>query len=681
MWESEQGHPNYHQYECVIPLIEGCTVKRCLPNISLDGGHHCTTSSSCPDGQICSLSELKCIQCDETQDYARGACHQIKTSGAGGTPAFAANESGCAGDHCKHVCAYDTMCVRILDQNMGMDEIDVTATHNQLPGLLNLMDTDLREVLMRPSTCGGEDAGSVTGGMRCAADIHRTVTSKQRTPDVIRDRRLNVVEMAIQNWEDWVSFDEEELKTRAVMDEGNGWGVYIGYDVPNTVLEVTSGTEISLGSGADGFGLTSWHWGKKGVVQCDVKYSQNEPLHQIWGNINPDLSLTRSTLLTRACIRWEGLSDEQKWCAEWGTTSDFGSTLPFGVTCTLNGPQVSNIVPTGEQRLLIENNLHSAFETGLLSTSELLRASFHDASTYNNDELEVRGGPQVCMRFEHVHGNSANRGLAFFIDHLPEGSGCDFRKNGNCPFSVADLLQYAGGVAVEHAGGPTFSSDLKWGRTDAPYIFCLGELQLNMPDAKGGHHEGAMHVGSSDIQGRLEIVLNSTTAYFEEQLGLSKEEWVAFLGGGHSIGGVKGLITARNTRFNFDSTVETFDNLYFQRLSLAKDSNWMSLCPQMKSMGDSHFWEPGEEWEQNGDHWQVLIDTDVSTTVNESSMEIVRLYAEDEELFFNAFVSAFQKVSELGYGDENLHDLPDERETLEPLASSTRFVIPMKEYS
>mmetsp|Transcript_9179 Transcript_9179/g.8783 ORF Transcript_9179/g.8783 Transcript_9179/m.8783 type:complete len:154 (-) Transcript_9179:385-846(-) len=60
MWESEQGHPNYHQYECVIPLIEGCTVKRCLPNISLDGGHHCTTSSSCPDGQICSLSELKC---------------------------------------------------------------------------------------------------------------------------------------------------------------------------------------------------------------------------------------------------------------------------------------------------------------------------------------------------------------------------------------------------------------------------------------------------------------------------------------------------------------------------------------------------------------------------------------------------------------------------------------------
>ena len=107
----------------------------------------------------------------------------------------------------------------------------------------------------------------------------------------------------------------------------------------------------------------------------------------------------------------------------------------------------------------------------------------------------------------------------------------------------------------------------------------------------------------------------------------------------------------------------------------------MSLCPQMKSMGDSHFWEPGEEWEQNGDHWQVLIDTDVSTTVNESSMEIVRLYAEDEELFFNAFVSAFQKVSELGYGDENLHDLPDERETLEPLASSTRFVIPMKEYS
>jgi hypothetical protein len=42
-----------------------------------------------------------------------------------------------------------------------------------------------------------------------------------------------------------------------------------------------------------------------------------------------------------------------------------------------------------------------------------------------------------------------------------------------------------------------------------------------MPDVRGGHEEGALKVGSSDIQGRLEIVYNYTATYFEHQLGLS----------------------------------------------------------------------------------------------------------------------------------------------------------------
>ena len=223
------------------------------------------------------------------------------------------------------------------------------------------------------------------------------------------------------------------------------------------------------------------------------------------------------------------------------------------------------------------------------------------------------------------------------------------------PFSVADILQYAGAVAVEYAEGPSISSDLKWGRVDAGYMFCLGELQLHMPDANGGHEEGAFHVGSSNIEKRLEIVFDSTKNYFENQLGLSTQEWVAFLGGGHSIGGVRGLITARNTRFQFDSTVDKFDNLYFKRLTMAKDSNLLSLCPQMQKLGHAHFWEPGEGWNDYNDHWQVLIDTDVSTTTNLETMRIVRQYAQDENAYFDAFVKAYHKVSALGY--ENLKKL------------------------
>lgn len=119
------------------------------------------------------------------------------------------------------------------------------------------------------------------------------------------------------------------------------------------------------------------------------------------------------------------------------------------------------------------------------------------------------------------------------------------------------------------------------------------------------------------------------------------------------------MIQAKNTIFNFDNTVNKFDNLYFQRLSMAKDSNLMSLCPQMKAMGHSHFWEPGSEWKTHSDHWQVLIDTDISTTIHEATMDIVREYASEQGRFFSQFTNAFIKVSELGYEDDNLHHVSE----------------------
>jgi len=66
-------------------------------------------------------------------------------------------------------------------------------------------------------------------------------------------------------------------------------------------------------------------------------------------------------------------------------------------------------------------------------------------------------------------------------------------------------------------------------------------------------------------------------------------------------------------------------------------------------MGHSHFWEPGEEWEVHNDHWQILIDTDVSLAVQETAMVIVHEFSEDQMSFFDSFIVAFHKVDELGY--------------------------------
>ena len=130
------------------------------------------------------------------------------------------------------------------------------------------------------------------------------------------------------------------------------------------------------------------------------------------------------------------------------------------------------------------------------------------------------------------------------------------------------------------------SHEISWGRVDAPRMFCTGELQKQIRfDSNGGHKEGTMKYGSSPIKSRLDTVYNSTKAYFEQQLGLSNKEWVAFLSGGHSLGGVKGLISARNTRFNFDKTPNIFDMLYLDRIDKASKTNLLSLCPQMKRPG------------------------------------------------------------------------------------------------
>ena len=156
---------------------------------------------------------------------------------------------------------------------------------------------------------------------------------------------------------------------------------------------------------------------------------------------------------------------------------------------------------------------------------------------------------------------------------------------------MADAIQFAGAVSIEAANGPSFSHKIPWGRVDAPRMFCTGELQKQMPDSNGGHKEGTMKYGSSPIKSRLDTVYNSTKAYFEQQLGLSNKEWVASLSGGHSLGGVKGLISARNTRFNFDKTPNIFDMLYLDRIDKASKTNRLSLCPKMKRPGSSHFFE------------------------------------------------------------------------------------------
>lgn len=701
-WESDGTYTNYASYTCVSPSeahnMTGCNAKRCVPD--LVSAYACTGDTDCFDGQVChyygnvngGVENGLCVSCGTTESEARyfamGACHQVATFNT--FAPYEEGESGCAGDHCHHVCAYDTQCVRITSDTT---QLDITATHNQLPGMLNLTNTD-HDKLERPSSCTVSDAGSASSGMRCASDIHRAVTSRERTPNAIRNRTMDVVELRVQHSDvhNFLTFHPDDVANRALqIDEQWSKGYAIGYEVLDEVKNPQGG---NVGTGVfahcpwgrennpedPNYGNCKIWWENQGLVQCEVKYAVDAPLHMTVDGAPPidamDASKPRSTLLTRACLRrssvngehtWEESTfvDEGKTCGEWGTTSGLRTVdwnyFPFSAQCSLSGPNVVGVVPTEAQRESIHTGLLSAFNSGILPIHDVIRVSFHDAAAYTPNENALLGGAKGCMRFEHIHGAAPNIGLAFVMEnHFWNAVGCmpgvGEGQNGPGCWSMADILQYAGMVAVEAAQGPSFSDQMLWGRLDAPRIFCTGELQTSMPDVDGGHNEGSIIHGSSNVAERLQTTYDKTKAYFENQLGLERDEWIAYLAGGHSVGGVKGLIQARNTKFNFDATPSIFDNLYFKKIYEADKTGLMSLCSGQKSPGDSVWWSSpqsadGQYVMETSGHegHDVLLDTDIGLTVDDDSMEVVKDLAHDSSLFFSLYESAALYVSELGH--------------------------------
>eukprot|EP00270_Netrium_digitus_P020947 TRINITY_DN877_c0_g1_i1.p1 TRINITY_DN877_c0_g1~~TRINITY_DN877_c0_g1_i1.p1 ORF type:complete len:299 (+),score=54.16 TRINITY_DN877_c0_g1_i1:72-968(+) len=157
--------------------------------------------------------------------------------------------------------------------------------------------------------------------------------------------------------------------------------------------------------------------------------------------------------------------------------------------------------------------------------------------------------------------------------------------------TYADLYQLAGVVAVEVTGGP--SIDFIPGRMDSLAVTPEGRL----PDAK----QGAAHL--REVFGRM---------------GFSDQDIVA-LSGAHTLG------RAHSDRSGFDGQWTQqplkFDNSYFQEL-LSGESEGLLKLP-----------------------------TDKCLVSDPSFRSYVQLYAADEDAFFQDYVAAHKKLSELGCKD------------------------------
>jgi hypothetical protein len=308
--------------------------------------------------------------------------------------------------------------------------------------------------------------------------------------------------------------------------------------------------------------------------KCELKYSEAEPLHPIWRDETPSNSSTRSTLLVRICNGQE--------CGPWGTESGLQHDQS---TCMVAGPNVVPPMPTATQRDKIEEAL--ALHTDLPS---MLRLAFHDAATFNSDQDRLVNGPNGCMRFEDIHGNLANMNIGLIIDAYPANMG-------DHPFSWADVYQFSGLVAVKRLGGPDLTKRFRWGRYDAPYMWCQqGDLALSNTSGPALNHKiGWETHGAGRVAERLQTAFDGLQRYFEVELGIPPSIWVALLGA-HTIGRVAGLNPsgAKQARLPFDDTPEVFDNKYFKDLKLFHDSGMKSMCPQDHGPGDAHWFAPNQ---------------------------------------------------------------------------------------
>ena len=172
----------------------------------------------------------------------------------------------------------------------------------------------------------------------------------------------------------------------------------------------------------------------------------------------------------------------------------------------------------------------------------MLRLAWSDAATYDRTirKWPACGGANGYVRFKEIYSNPVNTGLSKAIALLApikakytyksRSNGTDFMTEvvGEKSVSWADIIQMAGAVAVQHAGGPRVP--ILYGRVDATYSEQLIKQirpELLMPCSNAPYCDGT---GSAEVHVRN---------VFYNRMGFTNQEIVA-LCGGHTIGSMTG---------------------------------------------------------------------------------------------------------------------------------------------
>ncbi|KIJ04766.1 hypothetical protein PAXINDRAFT_164804 [Paxillus involutus ATCC 200175] len=229
----------------------------------------------------------------------------------------------------------------------------------------------------------------------------------------------------------------------------------------------------------------------------------------------------------------------------------------------------------------------------------LLRLAWHASGTYDKN-TGTGGSNYATMRFEPEALHGANAGL-----HVARGLMEKVKKEFDW-ISYGDLWTLAGVCAVQEMAGPK----IPWrpGRIDGFVTHVTPDGRL--PDAT----QGAPHI--RDIFYRM---------------GFNDQEIVA-LSGAHALGRCHPDRSGFQGPWTFSPT--TFTNDYFKLLF---DEKWV-----WKS------WSGPKQLEDKKTKSLMMLPTDYVLTQDKSFKKYAKAYADDNELFFKDFSSAFSRLLELG---------------------------------
>ena len=247
-----------------------------------------------------------------------------------------------------------------------------------------------------------------------------------------------------------------------------------------------------------------------------------------------------------------------------------------------------------------------------------VRAAFHDAGDYNKWSATGGADGRLYNNAESWYGQSRT---------LNSGLVCTQKLMGifrDTSLSPADAIQICGMVSVELAGGPKFED----------FHFVPGRIT-----ASGVSQDGLLPgpLGNN----------NSLRDYFY-RAGLDDLDIVALMGA-HTLGGGLGALGS-GFEGAFTLTPDDFSNDFFQNLikyANVTDNGCNYFAPGVTpEMRDNKGCFPTQQNDANGGIMQLP--TDRALLLDDGLLKYVKLFAEDEQEFFNQFTISMKKLSELG---------------------------------